>query len=393
VVELNGSGSSDTVNIYAGGQRIARDIADNAIFEHHNPVTGSWVTSLGHSNYRTTNREERDLRGAEIPTSSPYAWAEGYSEWKFGSLLYTDGGDPFDYSSGLTLDGLPVSENQLGRMMDSGAAITGLFVNGQMVGSWDFSGHSNLGMSGSALWLPETEKTWVDGGDDLNLAHDDPDDGIIRTWTDETNGYFMTRIKGYRAVGAASQRNKSRKRQTRGGGKGRGRKRNTRKANPAPSGPSACDQFAGELSGHLYNAMVDESFHADGRLQLANQMVALGEANTNFQGFHYQKGVTPISGFRPALTANGQGADVYRHILFTAGNAMLGNVAGDAENDVFRAYDWAQAQSGRQESLAELADDDAGMEVGRRMLGTATAGVHADYNALKREIMGILCIN
>ena len=53
-------GSSNAVHIYAGGQRIAREVDGSVSFEHHNPVTGSWVISNGHSSYRTTTREERD---------------------------------------------------------------------------------------------------------------------------------------------------------------------------------------------------------------------------------------------------------------------------------------------------------------------------------------------
>lgn len=57
----------------------------------------------------------------------------------------------------------------------------------------------------------------------------------------------------------------------------------------------------------------------------------------------------------------------------------------------FRRYDQYQANSGRQESIAELADDDAGVLVGKRMLETALAGRHGDYWALKAKIKDILC--
>lgn len=92
------------------------------------------------------------------------------------------------------------------------------------------------------------------------------------------------------------------------------------------------------------------------------------------------------------LTAHGQDADVYHHILFTAGNALLGTPAADVENSVFRAWDWKQANlDGRQESLAEVADDDAGMAVGRLMYDAAMAGQRANYWGLKTDIMNILC--
>lgn len=155
VVELN-PGLSDTVNIYAGGQRIARQIWDSVIFEHHNPVTGSWVTSLGHSSYRTTNREERDIRGGEVPTSNPYAWAEGYSDWKFGSPIYIDGGDPFDYSSGRSIDGLPVSEAEFQRRLGKDVGI-GTFVNGKSAGFVNLTGRTFLNRVTFDVFRPPNE--------------------------------------------------------------------------------------------------------------------------------------------------------------------------------------------------------------------------------------------
>jgi hypothetical protein len=108
------------VNIYAHGQRIAREIQGSVIFEHHNPVTGSWVTSLGHSSYRTTNREERDSFGAEIPTSNPYPLMQSYVDLKFGQPLFIEGSDPFDYSGGCTSFGMPISCGDAARSVAGG---------------------------------------------------------------------------------------------------------------------------------------------------------------------------------------------------------------------------------------------------------------------------------
>ena len=117
-------GWGDTIHIYAGGQRIAREFLGNVTFEHHNPMTGSWVTSHGHSSYRTTNREERDPRGAETPLSNPYGSAENYVDWRFGQPLFVEGGDPFDYHSGREIDGLPVTEAEFQRRLASGSLQT-----------------------------------------------------------------------------------------------------------------------------------------------------------------------------------------------------------------------------------------------------------------------------
>jgi len=129
VMELspNGQGGAKkTLWIYAGGQRIAKEELGSVSFEHHNPATGSWVTTLGHSSYRTVTREERGPLGAETPTSNPYPLTPNYVENKWGEPLFIDGSDPFDYSSGQSVDGMPMSESQLAHMMDTGAVVGGL---------------------------------------------------------------------------------------------------------------------------------------------------------------------------------------------------------------------------------------------------------------------------
>ncbi|HEX5874164.1 MAG TPA: hypothetical protein VFY60_05900, partial [Pyrinomonadaceae bacterium] len=123
-------GSANTIHIYAGGQRIARDVWGQVTFEHHNPVTGSWVTSDGHSSSRATRREERDPRGAELPLSNPYGDWLSYVDMKFAQPLFIEGGDPFDYSSGRTIDGLPVSEGEFQRRVANGSVLTESLVFG-----------------------------------------------------------------------------------------------------------------------------------------------------------------------------------------------------------------------------------------------------------------------
>jgi YD repeat-containing protein len=139
VVELNGPISGDIVNVYAGGQRIARDELENITFEHTNPVTGSRITSAGYSTYRGTTRQERDSFGAEIPTSNPYPTAQNYADYKFGEQFYILGGDPFDYSTGREIDGMPVSETEFQRRVGNGSAVGDVFRGGRYVGSLDLS--------------------------------------------------------------------------------------------------------------------------------------------------------------------------------------------------------------------------------------------------------------
>src|SRR6185369_3454954 len=125
VVELNGPIAADIVNIYAGGQRIARDESENINFEHTNPVTGSRVTSAGYSTYRWTTRQERDSFSAEIPDSNPYPAVQDYGAYKFGEQFYILGGDPFDYSTGREIDGIPVSETEFLRRTGNDSVVAG----------------------------------------------------------------------------------------------------------------------------------------------------------------------------------------------------------------------------------------------------------------------------
>lgn len=142
VVEFGGSGATDVVNIYAGGQRIARD-AGGVMFEQTNPVTGTRVISHGHSDYRTTSREERDAFGAEIPNSNPYPSSHTYVDHRFGEQLYIEGGDPFDYSTGREIDGIPVSEAEFQRRVENGSTDADVFMGAHYIGSINLSGRPN----------------------------------------------------------------------------------------------------------------------------------------------------------------------------------------------------------------------------------------------------------
>jgi hypothetical protein len=156
--------------------------------------------------------------------------------------------------------------------------------------------------------------------------------------------------------------------------------------------PSACARFAKELADRLYNAVVLEGgYNPESRHDFANEMSRRGENNVDFYGNYFDKKRYPIDGFKPALTANNQLADVYRHILFAGGDSLHGTAGGDLENLVFRLYDWQQSVRGRSESDTELADDYAGMEVGDLMYKTAMAGKSGNYEQLMKDIKYILC--
>ncbi|HBB87134.1 MAG TPA: hypothetical protein DC047_05925 [Blastocatellia bacterium] len=171
------------------------------------------------------------------------------------------------------------------------------------------------------------------------------------------------------------------------------RRRRSKKKNKQVDSRSACEKFADELGDRLYNAVVLEGgYNPDSRHDLANAMNDQAYRDVDLNGVPYEKNTYPIDGFKNELTAKRQRADVYHHILFTAGDGLHGTPAADAENQAFRAYDWYQSVVlGRAESDTELLDDDAGMAVGSLMLNTALSGRSGDYNALKTRIRGILC--
>ena len=89
-------------------------------------------------------REERDPSGAELPLENPYGYAESYVDWKSSQPLFIEGGDPFDYSSGRTIDGLPVSEAEFQRRTGSGSVGAGVFIGGKFGGFIDLSGLANF---------------------------------------------------------------------------------------------------------------------------------------------------------------------------------------------------------------------------------------------------------
>jgi hypothetical protein len=151
-------------NIYAGGTRIAK----GRTYEHHNPVTGSWVTT----NYnvapyyngyywlyldRFVNREERDPTGGDLPLQAPDY--PNYPTQNWQQPLFIEGGDPFDYSSGYSLDGLPVSRAELNRI--NGRGELDLLANIASIGGKQFAGYTVSDFNGRLVaqtWDWETAR-------------------------------------------------------------------------------------------------------------------------------------------------------------------------------------------------------------------------------------------
>jgi len=120
VVELDESGQKRVGYVYANGERLANQEVSpsntRVIWQHSNPGSTSWVETDSFGNAR---REEMDPQGAEMGTGDPFILLENptYEYIKKEEPLYIDGGDPFDYVSGYTLDGLPMSRSQLNRIL------------------------------------------------------------------------------------------------------------------------------------------------------------------------------------------------------------------------------------------------------------------------------------
>jgi hypothetical protein len=107
--------------------------------------------------------------------------------------------------------------------------------------------------------------------------------------------------------------------------------------------------------------------------------------NPYYKKMPYSKG-NPTNGFKDNLTGHGQDGDVYRHILFVAGAILAGDkrILGE-----FMGYDMGQAASGRKESLAEAADNLAGLSVGNLMSRAWDGKLNAD--ALQSALRAELC--
>jgi hypothetical protein len=79
-----------------------------------------------------------------VPLANPYPAAQSYVDWKSTQPLFIEGGDPFDYTSGRTIDGLPVSEAEFQRRTGNGSVGSGVFVGGKFAGFFDLSERSSF---------------------------------------------------------------------------------------------------------------------------------------------------------------------------------------------------------------------------------------------------------
>jgi RHS repeat-associated protein len=143
-------------------------------------------------------------------------------------------------------------------------------------------------------------------------------------------------------------------------------------------------------------AFVQSLIDAINRVQNGNGILpstSLGTAMVGFALANPLVRTTPV-GFRPELTAYGQGSGVYRHIYWMGGFGML--PGGSVFQNGLGAYDFWQLAGSllsgkpRMESLTELKDDVVGEKVGK-LLDDAFAGKISEAS-LKSQLEQLLCV-
>jgi RHS repeat-associated protein len=154
---------------------------------------------------------------------------------------------------------------------------------------------------------------------------------------------------------------------------------------------SSCEKFAAALVDTFDHFGLDTT--ETGRSLLGQALIGTVTIGSNNQSL--VKGKTPFDGFKKQLTGSGQNSDVYRHILFFAGNVLINTRVSKAANAAEMAMDLAQANKGRRESVAELLDNEAGIAVGNAMLNADIRPMpilaSRDLQSLTSKITGILC--
>jgi hypothetical protein len=138
-------------------------------------------------------------------------------------------------------------------------------------------------------------------------------------------------------------------------------------AAPAPpAGPTACERFIEKLV-----AMADTPWwmpRIAKELQVGTSMVLEARRMLAPDAAGRPAEERPVDGFRPALVANGQNGEVYRHLLGHGGAMLLGPL-GWLMSAKEVAKDRRQAtvgddEEGPAEASTELVDDAAGRAVG-----------------------------
>jgi RHS repeat-associated protein len=172
---------------------------------------------------------------------------------------------------------------------------------------------------------------------------------------------------------------------------------------------SACGKFVDQL---VIRATVLAAF--DGIAMQGRTMAYAAKNSYGKSKDDKGNNLFPIDGFKDALVSNGQGADVYKHILGAAGAIMIGDsylvpVFGSARvpqqgaqpattgNELYAsnlAFDMQQSvdvnhPEHMREAMTEVADDIAAGMVGTMMLDTANGKMTPEE--LQKKLFDLLC--
>jgi len=183
--------------VYAGGERIASQMVGR--YEHHNAVTGSWLQTNASNRY--VIRQERDVANGTIPLEKP-ASQYNYVTVNFGSPMFIEGTDPYNFSGGHEIDGMPVDDATWNRETGGDGNDSGFVdVSSQgRDGKWREGGPGTRFFAGpgrtTLVWVDTTNV--ADPSQYTHQHHDDPNDDIVRTWTAlKQQGYFRSVSFGF----------------------------------------------------------------------------------------------------------------------------------------------------------------------------------------------------
>jgi hypothetical protein len=384
VVELDANGNKTSGYVYANGIRLAKQMVQGAnyvIWHHANPGTNSWIETRSG---RQPEQQEMDPDGADVGLQDPWSSLvepveSSYLKLRDEQPLYIEGGDPFDFSTGRTIDGLPVSETEFQRRVASGSVVTESLIFGP-TGRTQAPRLTHRGETPAATFTwQHTPLLEVIAGSSYIAQYP-----ILRSVSNNEGsgtllGSDITSIQRNHTTLQNSQ------------------------------GESDCSKFVNYLIFIARDPVFITSNALLGRAMGLKATRVLGASSKT----------KPVGGFHPALVgvAGEQQGDVYKHILGHAGAILIGNdevVPGSGRMGIIPTYPYLWYQSGEsgfersnremgadyyqlahpipqhtvREATQELADDRAGREIGYMLTDLRAGKLKGDA---RTQIFNLLC--
>ncbi len=197
IEELNSSGQKMVGYVYdPGGSPLATQSGTTVTWKHTTPAGTSRYDT--YSAYSSFNRTEFDPLGADVsltaPPDPPPAENPGdVGAGHFAGIMDARYADMFNISGGCRVDGMAASCSMAMAQLNMGASK--LLPAGVLTIQvhWDFT-NGDLLINGTNYAIGDngsvSTRKWVDGGKRLDKQHDNPNDDVIRTYTDETAGHW-----------------------------------------------------------------------------------------------------------------------------------------------------------------------------------------------------------